>query len=104
MSPMTLALEIVLGVLMAACLFYCWRLDRKLSALRSGQDGIREAARELLESVSAAEAAIKNLRATAQDSGRDLQARIDTAGAIAEKLGLALGKVRSASDLRGGRM
>jgi len=101
MSPMTLVLEGALGVLMAACLFYCWRLDRKLSALRSGQDGIRAAARELNESVAAAEAAIRALRQTAQESGRDLQARIDTAGAIAEKLGLALGKVRSSQDLRG---
>jgi Domain of unknown function (DUF6468) len=105
MSPITLALELALGILLAACLFYCWRLDRKLSALRAGQDGIREAARELNASVSAAENAIKSLRQTAHESGRDLQGRIDTASAIAEKLGLALGRVRSMADVaRGGRM
>ena len=104
MSPITLVLEAALGILLAACLFYCWRLDRKLSALRSGQDGIREAARELNASVAAAEAAVRNLRQAAHETGRDLQARIDTAGALAEKLGMALGRVRSAADVaRGGR-
>ena len=104
MSPITLVLESALGILLAACLFYCWRLDRKLSALRSGQDGIREAARELNASAAAAEAAVRNLRQTAHETGRDLQGRIDTAGALAEKLGMALGRVRSAADVaRGGR-
>ncbi len=104
MSPITIVLELSLGVLLAACLFYCWRLDRKLSALRAGQDGIREAARELNASVAAAEAAVKSLRQTAHETGRDLQGRIDTASAIAEKLGLALGRVRSMADVaRGGR-
>jgi hypothetical protein len=100
----TLVLESALGLLLAACLFYCWRLDRKLAALRNGQDGIREAARELNESVAAAEAAIRTLRQTAHEAGRDLQGRIDTAGAIADKLGVALGRVRSVADIaRGGR-
>lgn len=103
MSPMTLILESALAVLLAACLFYCWRLDRKLSALRTGQDGIREAARELMESVTAAEMAIRNLRAASNEAGRDLQARIDTARSLADNLGLALGKVRSAADLGRGR-
>lgn len=99
MSPIALALEVTLVLLLMACLFYCWRLDRKLSALRAGQDGIRDAARELLESVSAAESAVKTMRQTAHETGRDLQGRIDTARSLADKLGLALGKVRSVADL-----
>ncbi len=99
MSPVTLGLEITLAILLAACLFYCWRLDRKLSALRTGQDGIREAARELVESVASAESAVRTMRQTAHEAGRDLQARIDTARALSDRLGLALGKVRSAGDL-----
>lgn len=103
MSPITLVLEGALALLLAACLFYCWRLDRKLSALRAGQDGIRDAARELLESVASAEAAVRTMRQTAHEAGRDLQGRIDTALALSEKLGLGLGKVRSAADIGRGR-
>jgi len=99
MSPITIALEVTLAILLMACLFYCWRLDRKLGALRNGQDGLREAARELMDSVTAAETAVRTMRQTAQETGRDLQGRIDTARALADKLGLALGKVRSAADL-----
>jgi hypothetical protein len=102
MSPITLMLEGSLALLLIACLYYCWRLERRLSALRAGQDGIREAARELNASVVAAEAAIRNLRQAAHEAGRDLQGRIDTAGAIADKLGVALGRVRSAADLARG--
>ncbi|MBL8558937.1 MAG: hypothetical protein JNM47_09475 [Hyphomonadaceae bacterium] len=103
MSPITLVLEGALALLLAACLFYCWRLDRKLSALRAGQDGIRDAARELLESVASAETAVRTMRQTAHEAGRDLQGRIDTARALSEKLGLGVGKVRSAADIGRGR-
>ena len=41
MSPITLVLEGLLAVMLAACLFYFWRLDQKLQALRTGQDGDR---------------------------------------------------------------
>jgi hypothetical protein len=100
MSPLTLGLEGLLAVLLAACLFYCWRLERKLTAFRNGQDGIRVAARELLESVAAAEEAVRSLKQTAQEAGRDLQGRIETAKQISDRLGLALGRVRSAADVQ----
>lgn len=98
MSPMSLALEGVLAVLLVACLFYCWRLDQKLSALRKGQDGLRAAAAELSETVTQAENAVRGLRMTASDAGRDLQARIDEAKSLAERLGLGMSRVRTAAD------
>jgi hypothetical protein len=99
MSPISLALEAVLAIMLAACLFYFWRLDRKLAALRSGQDGIRAAAMELAQATSAAEAAVKALRVTALESGRDLQARINDARATADRLGIGAGRVRSSADV-----
>lgn len=99
MSPITLVIELVLAVMLAACLFYFWRLDRKLAALRTGQDGIRAAAAELVEATQRAEAAVRNLRVTAQDAGRDLQARINDARQTADRLGLGAGRLRSSADL-----
>lgn len=99
MSPISLMLEGALAVLLAACLFYCWRLDRKLSALRSGQDGIRAAARELTQATAQAEAAVRALRVTADEAGRDLQARIDEARSTADRLGIGAGRIRSAADV-----
>ena len=99
MSPISLALEIVLAIMLGACLFSFWRLDRKLAALRSGQDGVRAAAVELMQATSAAETAVRALRATALDAGRDLQARINDARATADRLGLGAGRVRSSVDI-----
>jgi hypothetical protein len=103
MSPIAIALEIVLVLLLAACLFFFWRLDRKLAALRTGQDGVLAAAAELAQATSQAEAAVRALRATAQESGRDLQARINDARATADRLGLGAGRLRSAADVAAGR-
>lgn len=99
MSPISLVLEITLAGLLAACLFYCWRLDRKLTALRSGGDGIRAAARELNQAVAQAEAAIRQLRGASEEAGRDLQARIDAANTLAERLGIGVGRIRTGADV-----
>jgi hypothetical protein len=103
MSPITLTIEAVLAIMLAACLFYFWRLDRKLSALRTGQDGIRAAAAELVQATQQAENAVRTLRLTAAEAGRDLQARINDARATADRLGLGAGRLRSSSDLGGAR-
>ena len=76
MSPIALVLESVLAIMLGACLFYFWRLDRKLNALRTGQDGIRAAAAELVQATTQAEQAIRALKLTATETGRDLQARM----------------------------
>lgn len=68
MSPVSVALEVMLAVLLVACLFYCWRLERKLNALRSGELGIRAAAAELNRAVAQAEAAIKALKAVTPEA------------------------------------
>jgi len=99
MSPITLTLEIVLALMLGACLFFFWRLDRKLAALRNGQDGVRAAAAELAHATAQAEAAVRAMRATAQETGRDLQQRINDARATADRLGLGAGRLRSSADV-----
>lgn len=99
MSPIAFILEIVLAIMLCACLYTFWRLDRKLAALRNGQDGVRAAAAELAAATAQAEAAVRALRLTAQDAGRDLQNRINDARATADRLGLGAGRIRSAADV-----
>lgn len=105
MSPIAFAIEIVLALMLAVCLVYFWRLDRKLQALRSGQDGALAAAAELAQATAQAEAAVRALRATASETGRDLQARINDARSTADRLGLGAGRLRSSADVAArGRM
>lgn len=93
-SYIGIGLDIGLALLLAVVLFFCWRLERKLSALRSGQDGIRAAAVELKEATAHAEIAVRALRATALETGRDLQARIDDAKSVADGLGINISRAR----------
>jgi hypothetical protein len=99
MSPIAFALEIVLALMLGACLYTFWRLDRKLAQLRSGQDGVRAAAAELAQAASQAETAVRALRLTAQEAGRDLQQRINDARTTADRLGLGAGRLRSSADV-----
>jgi uncharacterized protein YlxW (UPF0749 family) len=79
----SLMLEIVLAALLLVTILYCWRLDQRLKTLRSGKDGMLQAARELQQSVAQAEAAVLALRRSADAAGKDLQGRIDEARAVA---------------------
>ncbi len=54
MSPLTLVIEVVLAIMLAACLYYFWRLDKRLAELRSGQDGALRAAADLARLAPAA--------------------------------------------------
>ena len=103
MSPITLVIEGVLALMLAACLFYFWRLEKRLQALRSGQDGVLRAAAELAQATAQAEAAVRSLRATAQEAGRDLQSRINDARATADRLGLGAGRLRTSADVGAAR-
>ncbi|MGE3143700.1 MAG: DUF6468 domain-containing protein [Hyphomonadaceae bacterium] len=104
MSPIMIGLEGLLALLLAACLFFCWRLERRLSALRSGNDGVIAAAAELAQATAQADAAVRSLRSAATETGRDLQTRINDARAISDRLGIGLGRVRSAADVGAGRV
>ncbi|PHS21964.1 MAG: hypothetical protein COA84_14490 [Robiginitomaculum sp.] len=85
---MTLAFgfEILLAVLLLVTVFYCWRLDTRLNALRTGQDGMRDAVTELIKATTHAEACIAGLRQSATQSGSALDERIKNAQKIAADL------------------
>lgn len=79
----SMTLEIILASLLLIAIAYCWRLDGKLKALRTGNVRMVEAAKELRSSALHAEKAVAALRGSADAAGRELQARIDEARALA---------------------
>jgi hypothetical protein len=81
--PVSTLFEVFLAVLLIVAIVLFWRLERRLSAFRKSQDAMTAAARELNEAVNQAEGAIRGLRKTADEVGRDLQSRIDEARAVA---------------------
>jgi hypothetical protein len=82
---LTLSIEVFLGILLMIAIAYCARLDGKLKALRTGNTRMLEAARELQASALHAENAVNAMRRSADAAGRELQAKIDEARAMAQK-------------------
>lgn len=82
MNMFSTTLDVILCSLLLIAILYCWRLDQRLKALRTGKDGMIEAARELQSSVADAQSAIARLRQSAEASGQQLQSRIDEAREI----------------------
>lgn len=78
-----LAFEGFLALLLVIAIMYCIRLDGRLKALRTGNARMLEAAKELQNSVMHAENAVTALRRSADAAGRELQAKIDEARAMA---------------------
>lgn len=86
MSMASLVFEglVVVVLLLAAAL--AWRIDRKLTALRSGADGMAAAVGQLAEASARAQASITALRAASEEAGADLEARVRHASALAGEL------------------
>jgi hypothetical protein len=80
--------EIVLSGLLLATVVYCALLERKLSALRKGQDGLRETIGELNRAIVSASVSMRTLRATADDAGKVLQEQIGKARGLIDELSL----------------
>ncbi|HEY1707395.1 MAG TPA: DUF6468 domain-containing protein [Rhizomicrobium sp.] len=81
-------IELVLMVLLACTLVYCIVLERRLAALRSGQDGLKATFGELNTALTAAAATVRALKASAADAGEQLDDRLSKARALADELAL----------------
>jgi hypothetical protein len=83
-NMISLGIEVFLAILLMIAIAYCARLDGKLKALRTGNNRMLEAAKELQSSVVHAENAVTALRRSADAAGRELQHKIDEARAMAQ--------------------
>ncbi len=82
----SLGFEILMSLLLVITICYCFILDRKLKALRSGQDGVRQSISDMVQATLQAEQCITNLRSSAEQVGQDLEARIIEAKSLQNKL------------------
>ncbi len=78
--------QVLLALCMILVAILCFRLDRKLAALREGKDGVAAAAGELAAAVARAEASVRALKAVSEDASTELQAKIEEARAASEGL------------------
>ena len=81
-------LELLLSGLLAATLVYCIVLERRLAAVRKGQDGLRKMIGELNGAISGAGASLRALKLAAADAAGTLDDRLKRARALADELSL----------------
>jgi hypothetical protein len=83
---LTLAMDVVVTVLLAATIVYCFLLNRRLDNMRAGQAELRGLIAEFNKATEKARASIADLRSASDDTGRILQDQIAKARSLADEL------------------
>ncbi len=86
MSIAALAYEALVCVLLAAAAVMCWRVDRRLRALRSGQDGLKATITDLNDAVDRARASLAALDRASKEQGAALKAEVEAARRLSDEL------------------
>jgi hypothetical protein len=85
-----LLIDVVVIALLAATIFYAFRLERRLANMRSAQAALADVIRELNMAAARAEAGIQGLKAAATSSGQSLDDKIKRARGLGDELALLL--------------
>ncbi|PHR60905.1 MAG: hypothetical protein COA47_06785 [Robiginitomaculum sp.] len=83
---LSIAFEILVSLLLVITIGYCFVLDQRLKALRSGQDGVRQSIVELISATGQAEHSIRLLKETGTTVSQELEAHILEAKALGQKI------------------
>lgn len=83
-----LAVELTLCGLLAVTLIYCVVLERRLAAVRKGQEGLRSTIGELNTAITNAGASLRALKAAASGAADTLDDRLARARTIIDELSL----------------
>jgi hypothetical protein len=78
-TNLTFYLELALDVLLAFTLVYCVVLERRLAAVRKGQEGLSRTIGELNMAISGAGASLRALKAAAGEAAQTLDERLKRA-------------------------
>jgi Domain of unknown function (DUF6468) len=94
----TLLADLMVAVLLVAVIVYAMMLNRRLGALRADRDQFEGIIRGLQEASSRAEAGIAQLKAAADQSGRQLQQKVELGQALREDLAYMIDRGNGLAD------
>ncbi len=102
--PTDLLLDGLVVVLLGATIFFCVILDRRLKAMRSGQDGLKAIIDQLNTATARAELSIGQLKQVSGDMDAGLNERVRQAQTVMDELSVMVGSGQNlASRLDEGR-
>lgn len=103
--PTDLLLDGLVVVLLGATIFFCVILDRRLKAMRSGQDGLKAIIDQLNTATARAELSIGQLKQVSGDMDAGLNERVRQAQSVMDELSVMVGSGQNlASRLDEGRL
>ena len=85
---LSLVVDLLLSALLVATLVYCALLERKLTALRKSQDGLKDIITELNGAIASAGSSMRLLKSTAAGAAETLEARVGQARGLIDELSL----------------
>jgi Domain of unknown function (DUF6468) len=83
---LSLVVELLLSALLVLTLGYCALLERKLSLLRKGQDGLKETIAELNTAITNAGVSMRMLKTAAAGASEKLEEEIARGRGLADEL------------------
>ncbi|MEQ8434611.1 MAG: DUF6468 domain-containing protein [Oceanicaulis sp.] len=86
MTFASLAFEGLVCVLLLAAAVMCWRVDRRLRALRDGQDGLKDTIGALNDAVDRARASLAALDRASREQGASLKSEVEHARTLCDEL------------------
>lgn len=95
---MTFYVEVALEILLAATLGYCILLERRLAAVRKGQEGLSRTIGELNMAISGAGASLRALKAAAGEAAGTLDERLRRARLHIDELSVLTGSAERIAD------
>ena len=96
--PWNMLVDLVVIVLLGATVFYCVLLDRRLRAMRDGQDGLKDTIHTLNEACDRAAMSVRNLSGATEQVDDELEHRLERARELADELGMILESGNNLAD------
>ena len=84
--PLNLAIELMVAALLTLTIIYCYRLNKKITALRADEEGLMGTIAELVDATETAERAVGSMRHAAAASQQEIVGQINDAEDISETL------------------
>src|SRR5437868_15077217 len=94
----TLFVEGTLEILLAATLCYCILLERRLAAVRKGQEGLSRTIGELNMAIAGAGASLRALKSAAGEAAQTLDERLKRARLHIDELAVLTGSADRIAD------
>lgn len=95
---MTFFVEVALEILLVATLGYCILLERRLAAVRKGQEGLSRTIGELNMAIAGAGASLRALKAAAGEAAGTLDERLKRARLHIDELAVLTGSAERIAD------